>query len=262
MEINNWDNQEPEIGEGQTPNPEGDRSPSLSEDVLLPVVERVLSRELGTLRQDLATELERRVQSMTDKAEYRLSQRQQQELSALDRVLGRLKEQLGPEYDQIRNQSRMEILLDQQTAGQNPQAEQPQPQPQAQQSEGDRSAEAYLSSQLGDPQNWTQEQRDQIAQELNQARGNFWNWIQTVNKWAAMKPQAARQQPTASSPGGNGNTPNPASDARIQPLGTGGGVRQSTMQQLNVQLNQAYSEGEYEKAAQIAQQMDELMNRK
>lgn len=218
-------------------------------------VQRVLGELLPTMRQDLTTDMERRVQSMSDKAEHRLSEAQRQKLQMLDDSLSGIKEALGPEYERIRNQGRLEILAQ---GPVQPQGQQPAPAQQTPAADAatNNQANVYLSQRLGDQNRWTPAQQQQIFAELAQAGGNLASWIAVVDKWAAQKPINPAQ-------GTNGTPQNnsvvPTSVSRLQPMGGGGPISNVSIEQLSLDLNRAYANDNFEEVERISKLIDKVV---
>lgn len=219
-------------------------------------VQRALEQRLGSLRQDLTGEVERKVQSFSDKAYSRLSARQQEDMAAVDRVLEGMQDILGPDYETIRRQKKLDILTRTEPAAQ------PEPtaqigngqQPHAGQDNSDSQAQAYLTQRLGEQSLWTPQQQRQILAELAQARDNIWQWVSVVDKYAAQKPQ-----PAAGAPANGGGIDDATRAARAQPMGGGSNVNAYTPEQLDKMLYAAHNAGDYEEAERIGKLIDRLV---
>ena len=229
-------------------------------------VQRALGEMLPTVRQDLTTEMERKVQSFSDKAEYRLSQQQQQQLRLLDNVMEDMRETLGPDFERVRNQKRLDILAQvpepQGQSGEPPaqQQSQQQQQPAQQQSTGqfDQRTQAYIAQRLGNPQDWPMDQYRQINTELGQAQ-DWFAMLNVVDRWAAQKPQgnATPAQGTNGAPASTNGAPTSA--ARLQPMGTGSALGQKSIEQLQTDFNKAFADGDYEESERIGKLIDQIV---
>jgi hypothetical protein len=214
-------------------------------------VAQALEKRLASLRQDLEEYADRRVQSFSDKTAHRLSQQQRQQLEQLDRTLDGLQDLLGPDFDAIKRQKQLDILLaNGGEAGETEQrsATQQQAEPQPSRQSGDF-ASAYLATKLGDPSEWNQEARAAIQRDLSQA-GDWDAWMAVVDRYAEQRPGRMAQ--------GQGTSDSGApSVARAQPVGVPAGKRSApSLDALNRALNRAAAEGDLDAMEKIGRQID------
>lgn len=225
-------------------------------DELENVIERVLERlgsvvdnRLASMRQDLDTEMQRRVQSLSDKAAHRLSQQQRERLTLLDQHLSGLEEVLGPDFEQVRNKKRLEILLDTDDKGEQEQPEETEPTGQG----APDFAQVYLSEKLGRPEDWTAEEQAAIRRDLSQAR-DMVTWMAAVERYAVQR--TGRQQQGQSPNEGDGRN---VRAARAQPVGgQAGGAGQMTPEQLQAAYNRAAAARDMAEMQRLGQLIDKL----
>lgn len=239
-------------GPGSEAGPDAGAASGEGTEALDAVVERVMAQlgtELERLRQDLQEDLRRQVQSFSDKTAHRLSQQQRERLKALDEALKGLEEQLGPDFEQIKRQKQLEILLD---AGSEESPEDGEEQaPTGETSPQSDFAQVYLSRKLGDPSEWSREERAAIQRELTQAR-DWAQWMAVVDKYAGIR--AGRQRGGSDDAGAQTRRA-----ARAQP--SGGRARGSRMDLAALQkaYNQAAADRDLARMQQLGEQIDKLI---
>lgn len=225
------------------------------EESLEAVVERVLSAKLGGLRQDLTGEIERRVQSFSDKTANRLSEEQRARLRVLDEVMGGLKDVLGPDYDAVRRQRQLDILLsdgEPETAGARGQRG-------GQQNAGGPTqagpvgesdfANVYLSQRLGDPSEYSAEERQAIQRDLSNANG-WGEWMAVAERYAGKRAGRISQTAVPQSP---------SRAARAQPVQGGRPSGQMTPEQLQAAYNKAATRGDMDEMNRVGALIDKLV---
>lgn len=243
-------------GDGQTAAVQGqDGAPAdagqVSGEAIEELVSQVMQRveaQLAALSQDLQQQVDRRVQSSSDRTASRLDKAQRDRLAQVDRMLGKLKEYLGGDYDQVRRSLQLDVLLD---AEGEQQPEQTQPD-QAQGQAVEAAAVAYLESTLGNPETLTRQEEQYLRQSPD-----WKTWYKRVNE-IAQKRKVAPQQP----PGrGDAAVRGKATTAQ-PPKGTGApGTGAGDAKALQARLNAAYARGDYEEAERIGREIDKLVSR-
>lgn len=227
------------------------------EESLEAVVERVLSAKLGGLRQDLTGEIERRVQSFSDKTANRLSEQQRARLRTLDELMNGLQDHLGPDFDAVKRQKQLDILLDDSTpqGAQSPQGE---PQRAQQTAGGDGFADAYLSQKLGDPSLYSAEEQAAIRTALSSAR-DWTQWMAQVDKYAQQ--HAGRQAGNGAQTQPGGQQAGLSRAARAQPVQTGRPTSgPMTPEQLQAAYNRAAANGDMAELTRVGALIDKLVS--
>ena len=238
-------------GQGMTSGDSVDQEAEVDQRVIARL-ESYLDEKLKAMRQDLQTYADRTAQSYSDKTAHRLTQQQSERLQALDRALSGLEDVLGPDFDAIKRQKQLDILLDGgRTDNVAPETPRTPSAPEA--SQPTDFADAYLSSRLGDPSQFSEDDLNVIRSELSQAR-DMNDWITRVDRLAQNR---ARQAPPESTQG-SADT----SAARMQPVSLQGSRRSNpSLEQLDRALNRAAAEGDLKAVEEISKQIDEAVRR-
>lgn len=222
----------------------------------------LVSEEIARLRHDLDTDIERRVQSFSDRTAHRLTQQQTERLASVDATLESLRDALGPDFEQYRRQARVDALLAMQSQTGQPdttQAPETAPavsqQPQAQQTGavGGPFAQQYLTTKLGNPTEWTETERTDIERQLSEAR-DFADWLAVVDRYAGRRSGAGLQitgQQAQQQVRGNA--------ARANPGAGGGAPGGADLATLNRQYNAAAADGDRERMVRLGEQIDRLL---
>jgi len=258
MGENNWDHeaelvesvlsddtQGDDPGQGQPPaSAQPQDSGDTIDDALLQAIERAVSGRIGEIRQDLEDTVERRVQSYSDKTAARLTKQQKQLLEQRLKGLDAAKDLLGPDYEQLRRQVQLEALLEepaQDNVQKTPATQQPQQQPQQSASLDMSFAEAFIQTQLGDPQQLTAQQTNYLRQAQSPN-----DWIKRVNELATQR---------QTSPTTQGKAP-----ATVQPVGgsSSGGTSPEALQKA---YNDAAARGDMDELSRLGKLIDQMVAR-
>jgi len=245
-----------EAGSGQPGQVSGESSDGVDQ-----VVERVLERlgqQMGSWRQDLEDQVQRTVQSFSDRTAHRLSQQQRQRLQAVDHVMDGLQEMLGPDYDQVRRQKQLDILLDTEAGEDDGGQEPPEASPSPVAGQSGEFAQVYLAQKLGAPREWSLEEQAAIQRDLSQARDSV-AWMAVVERYAVQR--AGRGDGGQGSGDGSPGREQQRA-ARAQPVGgQAGGAGQLTPEQLRDEYNRAAADRNMAEMQRLGVLIDKLVKK-
>jgi hypothetical protein len=184
-----------------------------------------------------------------------LSQRQKEQMEQVDRILGFLKDDLGPDFEDVRRRVKMQTLVEGAAREDGREEERGEPAPRGQSPAAGQSADqfvqVYLSKTLGDPSQYSEEEMQALHRDLSQARD--WSaWMATVDGYAKRGPSQSKGPQSGSSSSGN--------PARAHMVGAPTGKRPPPkLEELSRALDRATAAGDFEAMQKIAAQIDAAM---
>jgi len=176
----------------------------------------------------------------------------------VDHVMDGLQEMLGPDYDQVRRQKQLDILLDTEAGEDDGGPAPPEASPSPVAGQSGEFAQVYLAQKLGAPREWSLEEQAAIQRDLSQARDSV-AWMAVVERYAVQR--AGRGDGGQGSGDGSPGREQQRA-ARAQPVGgQAGGAGQLTPEQLRDEYNRAAADRNMAEMQRLGVLIDKLVKK-